>query len=409
MKKVLYLTSLDPVPKPGYGGPGRVIENLISAFEQSGSDWTAAAIARPAASMLPGKTGAPSLSGSILPDWILRPARRLKWGLEGERFIGRYERALRNRASEILSADIIHAHDIYAALALRRLGGGAGAKPLCLSIHAPVSTSSESAERSPDFVSSGHIDWIKKREAEALALADCVISPSAWALRMLQEEFGGFKNSKVLHNGIATDKPVRSGRIRAELGLGKDAVLVAALGRLVPEKGFHIFIKALKKARTISGRDLSGVIAGAGPEEIGLRAEIEGQGLSDSFRLLGHRDDAAEILADSDIYISSSLKAVFDLGLLEAMRAGLPIMAADSGGNSEALGTGAAGELFPAGDTEAAAAVLARLVSEDGKLMELGKASSVYFSANYSLEAFRAKASSIYDSVLKTGRPARGG
>lgn len=408
MKKILYLTALDPVPKPGYGGPGRVIENLMSAFEVPGSGWATAVISRPAAASGPGKAAPSRWPVPMLPEWLLRRARRVKWRRDGERFLSGYARELKNREREILSADIVHSHDIYAAVALRRLGGAAGRKPLCLSVHAPVSTSAESAERSPDFVSSGHIEWIRAREAEALASADCVISPSAWALGVLGKEFGSFKRTAVLHNGIPSDRPARSGRVRAELGAGADAILVTALGRLVPEKGFADLIRVFKEARTLSGRDLIGVIAGSGPEEGTLKAEIEALGLGACFKLLGHRPDAAEILADSDVYVSSSHKAVFDLGMLEAMRAGLPILAADSGGNSEALGAGKAGQIFPAGDTAAAAAALALLASDSERRRALAKASAGYFTANYSLEAFRRKAAEIYESVLQSSGPVRG-
>jgi glycosyltransferase involved in cell wall biosynthesis len=88
--------------------------------------------------------------------------------------------------------------------------------------------------------------------------------------------------------------------------------------------------------------------------------------------------------------------------MLEAMRAGLPILASDSGGNSEALGAGKAGQIFPAGNTAAAASALALLASDTARRLALAKASLGYFGENYSLEAFRRKAADIYESVLKS-------
>lgn len=400
MPKILYLTSLDPVPKPGYGGPGRVIENLLSAFQRSGRSWSASVIAKiPAPSGRGGEVGR-AFFGRVLPEWLLRPARRVKWQLKGEGFINAYSAMLKARETDVLAADVVHAHDIYAAIALRRLGGAAGAKPLCLSVHAPVSTSAECAEHSPDFVKVGHIAWIREREREALKTADCVVAPSNWALGAIREEFGGFKNSRVLYNCISAERPTRSGRIRTELGLGASDVLVSSLGRLVPEKGFLLFIEAFKKAREISRAKVFGVIAGSGPEEIRLAGAISKAGLQGCFRLLGHRQDAADILADSDVFISSSVKAAFDLGLLEAMRAGLPIIASNSGGNPEALGDGAAGLLFPSRDTAAAASAISMLVSDPERRKTLAEASARHFFSNYSLDILSSRAAAIYGELL---------
>ena len=84
-----------------------------------------------------------------------------------------------------------------------------------------------------------------------------------------------------------------------------------------------------------------------------------------SVRFLGHRDDARELLAACDVYANSSISEGVSLTILEAMAAGLPVVATRVGGTPEIVDD-TCGRLVPARDPEALAAALAELARDRG-------------------------------------------
>lgn len=115
--------------------------------------------------------------------------------------------------------------------------------------------------------------------------------------------------------------------IRASLKLPETAFLVVAAGRMVPEKGFALLLKAWRDAGM--GRSATLVLIGDGPERSALEAQA--QGASD-IRFLGYRTDMPELLAAFDAFVLPSDHEPFGLVLLEAMAAGLPVCATAAGG-----------------------------------------------------------------------------
>jgi len=96
----------------------------------------------------------------------------------------------------------------------------------------------------------------------------------------------------------------------------------------------------------IPDTDLLTVVAGDGPERAALQARIEAQGLP--VRLLGHRDDVADLLHAADVVVSSAFWEGQPVGLQEALHAGAAIVATDVGGTAAVVGEAAL--LVPSGD-----------------------------------------------------------
>jgi glycosyltransferase involved in cell wall biosynthesis len=174
----------------------------------------------------------------------------------------------------------------------------------------------------------------------------------------------------VIHNGIPEVAPDERRRleVRRELSIPEDAVLVGTACRLSTEKGLQYLLQAcalVLQAR----RNVRLVIWGDGSLRQSLLSLAEELGIADYVRFPGYRPDIPHCLSALDIYALSSLTENFSIALLEAMRAGLAIVATDVGGNPEAIEDGVQGFLVPYANPQAMAARILALAEDP----EMGK------------------------------------
>lgn len=182
----------------------------------------------------------------------------------------------------------------------------------------------------------------------------------------------------VIHNGVeidnfaAPDKAVSS-RIRGELGLDVDDVVVGILAGLRPEKDHEMFLAA---ARDVLDRapSVRFLVVGDGA----LRARLEQRAselqLGDRVRFLGFRSDVARVLEAVDIVALTSYSECFPISLLEAMAASRPTVSTEVGGVAEIVEHGRTGLLVPACDQPALARALLELVEDPARRVALGRA-----------------------------------
>ena len=146
------------------------------------------------------------------------------------------------------------------------------------------------------------------------------------------------------------------------------ARVVTTVANLRPGKGHDVLLKA---ARLVvdRGRDVRFDIVGNGP----LRAELEALastlGVASHVRFLGHCPDIASALRNTDVFAFPSAMEASPNAVLEAMAAGLPVVATAAGGIPEVVGHEHNGLLVPAGDEQALASAILRLL-EDRRLAE---------------------------------------
>jgi glycosyltransferase involved in cell wall biosynthesis len=160
---------------------------------------------------------------------------------------------------------------------------------------------------------------------------------------------------------------------RHALGLPAEVPVVGAVGRLVPVKD-HV---GLVEATALLGRDgLRPIvaIAGDGP----LRADIETRaaalGVQGQVRLLGHRQDIDTVFTALDVFVLPSRSEGLSNTILEAMAAGLPVVATHVGGADEMVVDGATGLLVPPASPQALAAALRRLLLDPALRTTMGHA-----------------------------------
>jgi glycosyltransferase involved in cell wall biosynthesis len=144
---------------------------------------------------------------------------------------------------------------------------------------------------------------------------------------------------------------------REALGLPQEAPVIGNVGRLHPDKDQATLIKGFAAAlpRLPAGTLLA--IVGSGPLEAALKAQAASLGIADRVRFLGQVPDVRRYFSAFDLFVLSSDHEPFGMVLLEAMVAGVPVMATDCGGAPEVVADPA--RLFPLRDATALADKLA--------------------------------------------------
>ncbi|MGH2603044.1 MAG: glycosyltransferase, partial [Dehalococcoidia bacterium] len=171
--------------------------------------------------------------------------------------------------------------------------------------------------------------------------------------------------------------------IRREL-IGTNNVMLASVGMLKPAKGFGDLLAAFAALRrTHPGAAL--VIAGAGPLEGELRAQIDSLELNGHTHLIGLRDDVPRVLAAADIYVCSSHREGLPLSLLEAMEVGLPSVATDVGDVRSVIVDGT-GLIVPPRDPTAMADALRWLFEDPQRRRTIGAAARRHVHQSYRVD-----------------------
>jgi len=172
---------------------------------------------------------------------------------------------------------------------------------------------------------------------------------------------------------------------KAELGLERDSQIVLNVANLTVVKGQRYLITAMKKVVTMRPRAVL-LMAGDGPLKQELISAFNSIGLDRHVRILGRRNDIAELLAVSNVFVLSSLNEGVSIALLEAMAMGKPIVATRVGGNPEVILDGIQGILVPSRDSEALANAIIELLGNEDIAGRLAKAAK-----EAALERFDAK------------------
>ncbi len=161
--------------------------------------------------------------------------------------------------------------------------------------------------------------------------------------------------------------------VRAELGAAAEDVVLVALGTLVERKGLDVLVDAMSR---LAGKDVHPRlwIAGHGDMRDALQRQIDSAGLSERVRLLGRREDVGDLLGAADVFVLPSRAEGLGVAALEAMGAGLPVIASRVGGLAEAVVDGRTGTLVPPGDAVALAEALARAVRDPDERSSMGRA-----------------------------------
>jgi glycosyltransferase involved in cell wall biosynthesis len=142
------------------------------------------------------------------------------------------------------------------------------------------------------------------------------------------------------------------------------------------------------------------VLAGDGPQRQHLEQVAHSLGVGRSILFLGDRRDIPAVLASFDVSVLPSRSESLSNVIIESMAAGLPVVAADAGGNCELIRDGETGVLVPLGDEEALGHAIERLLSDVELRREMGHRAREAALANYSVGKIRDRYQDLYRSLL---------
>ena len=208
-------------------------------------------------------------------------------------------------------------------------------------------------------------------------------------------------------NGIRARGP-GPGRLaaRAALGLTPDQLVVLTVGRLNVMKGQRYLVDAVPEL-TRRFPDLAVVVLGSGHLHEQLRGQAEALGVADRVQLPGHRPDARMLLDAADVFVLPSRHEGMPLVLLEAMDAGLPVVATRVIGSEEVVVDGETGLLVPARNPPALAAALGRLLDDPAARERYGRAGRLRYLREFTSARMAAQTAAVYEQVLQRVAPVR--
>jgi glycosyltransferase involved in cell wall biosynthesis len=198
--------------------------------------------------------------------------------------------------------------------------------------------------------------------------------------------------SGVEPDAFAVDAVARAAA-RARYGLADDVCALVAVGALETRKGHAVLLDALAALRDPRVRLLC---AGEGGERDALVARTAALGLGDVVDWLGRVDDVAGVLAAADVAVMPSRQEGLGVAVLEAMAAGLPVIASRVGGLPEAVVDRETGLLVPPADTETLAAAIARLAADAAARARLGAAGARRVRERFTMAGMAAKTLDVY-------------
>lgn len=276
--------------------------------------------------------------------------------IDGARRFWRYLRAQR--------PDLLHIH--YGGRSVRWLARAATGAKVVVHLHGRVRNEQDYR---PVALRLRGVDAVI---ATSRAVADAVVHQGA----------------RVVYPGVCT-MPARAGRPLGVLG---------AAGRLVPIKGYDRLIRAFAAVRkTHPAARLE--IAGEGPQRNVLERLAAELDLTDAVKFLGWIDDLHAVMAGWSAFVQPSLEEALGIAALQAMAAGLPVIATRVGGLPEFVEDRVSGLLVPPDDVDALVEAIGWVLDEPraaARLAEAGRRRSSQFSE----QRFAAEVAAIYREVL---------
>jgi glycosyltransferase involved in cell wall biosynthesis len=202
-------------------------------------------------------------------------------------------------------------------------------------------------------------------------------------------------------NGIelTTNFVASAASLRGELGLPVDRKLIGLVGRVSHQKGADTLLAAAPAIRA-AHPDAEFVIVGDGPEMPALRQQIDSANLGAVCHLPGAREDAQRFYPLFDVLALPSRWEGLPYTLLEAMAAGVPVVASSVGGNSEVLITGVNGLLVPQQDPARLSEAIVQILDDSDLARSLGSAARETVRSDYSLDEMMRRTAELYEELL---------
>ena len=288
-----------------------------------------------------------------------------------------------------LKIDILHVHHVPLWQNIRQ-GAKLSKIPIILTEHAKFS-----------ITRSNRLQEACRKAARS---ADCFTVVSENLKNYFVNELGiQEKSITVIPNGVDTTRFSPRQRNQALIDLLPDKFagkVLLSVGRLTEAKDQFTLISSIEILKK-QGRNIYLILIGDGEMRKPLEAEIARKNLTDCVHLAGSRSDVDQILPIADAFVLSSKREGFPMSILEAMAAGLPVIATDVGGIPEVIRDGENGVLVPSQDPDSLANAICRVFDDLNYASELGKKARETIVNRYSLTTITEAYSKIYLSLVR--------
>ena len=202
--------------------------------------------------------------------------------------------------------------------------------------------------------------------------------------------------SRILYNGIETK------RFEYILGLPvSDLKTVGTAGRLVPQKAQIEFIKAIS-ILIKRGKKIRGLIVGDGPLKVSLEESVQKYGMSEHIVFSGFSSEMENVYRTMDVFVLPSFREGFPMTILEAMAAGVPVVATRIGGVDECIDHGSDGFLIPTRDPHAIAEAVEAILENEHLRNEFVRKAHEKVNSRFSAQTMIHAHEILYDEVLKS-------
>jgi len=209
------------------------------------------------------------------------------------------------------------------------------------------------------------------------------------------------KKTMTIHYGVDLEKftPSDGSGLRKELGINKGDVVFGTVARFTEQKGHRYLIEAAKKVVKSNG-SAHFVLVGDGPLREEIEIMIKDMGVEKHFHLLGFRTDVDRLLNSFDVFVLPSLYEGLPNAVLEAMAAGLPVIATAVDGTPEAVLHRETGLLVKSKDSEVLADSILTLCNNEKMRKEFGEKGRLRVEEHFSWQGEVTKFASLYKEIL---------
>ncbi len=306
---------------------------------------------------------------------------------------------LRHLITEKLRAkniDILHSHRYKENILAGMVKNRCAIKKLVQTVHGAAEPFGGVKRIKSGFINALNIYYSKKYFDRLIAVSNDLAS-------QLTDIYPAEKITAV-HNSVdfsAVHCPENRNKIKLELGLSENDIIIGTAGRLVPIKAYDIFIEMAVNIRKTQ-KNAKFLLVGDGPLRNDLEKKTEELNISDSVKLLGFRDDIADIMNCMDIFVVSSHHEGIPMVVLEAMAMGKPVVSTKVGGLVEIIEHNKSGLLVDAVNANALADACLAILNDSNLKVSLSSGARNRIEEEFSSDIQKKRILEVYSEVLRS-------
>ena len=285
--------------------------------------------------------------------------------------------------------DILHTHDFYAGLMGAVAGRLAGVRVITSQRHLRLSD-----RRSHLF---------GQRLMHGLAHR-IVVNAAIIRDQLVRAGTAPLTRVTLVRNGLLNEATINRAAMRAQLlnefRLNDDALLIGSVARLQPVKGHRFLLEAFAQVAAVHPHAHLALI-GDGPLKDEITELAERFSIADRVHLMGDRGNAAQLIAGCDLSVLASLHEGLPNAVMEAMAAGVPVVATAVGGVTELITESRTGWLANPGDADALFKAISAALSDEAQRAVIAAQAREFITSRFSMQRAVSAIEKLYEEILR--------